>query len=99
FQIPTEIRPKRKLVTGMKGIIKFARQRNGKSFSEKLAAEWLAAAKGQGAAVKRKDETHRMAERNRALAHFRVWSRNKDENVVIRRAQSWPKKIYSTPAI
>lgn len=72
FQIPTEIRPKRKLVTGMKWIIKFARQRNGKSFSEKLAAELMAAAKGEGAAVKRKDETHRMAESNRAFAHFRV---------------------------
>lgn len=72
FQIPTEIRPKRKLVTGMKWIIKFARQRNGKSFSEKLAAELTAAAKGEGAAVKRKDETHRMAESNRAFAHFRV---------------------------
>lgn len=72
FQIPTEIRPKRKLVTGMKWIIKFSRQRNGKSFSEKLAAELMAAAKGEGAAVKRKDETHRMAESNRAFAHFRV---------------------------
>ena len=72
FQIPTEIRPKRKLVTGMKWIIKFSRQRNGKSFSEKLAAELMAAAKGEGAAVKRKEETHRMAESNRAFAHFRV---------------------------
>lgn len=72
FQIPTEIRPKRKMVTGMKWIIKFSRQRNGKSFSEKLAAELMAAAKGEGAAVKRKDETHRMAESNRAFAHFRV---------------------------
>ena len=72
FQIPTEIRPKRKLVTGMKWLIKFARQRNGKSYSEKLAAELMAAAKGEGAAVKRKDETHRMAESNRAFAHFRV---------------------------
>ncbi|HLT93344.1 MAG TPA: 30S ribosomal protein S7 [Membranihabitans sp.] len=72
FQIPTEIRPKRKLVTGMKWLIRFARQRNGKSFSEKLAAELMAAAKGEGAAVKRKDETHRMAESNRAFAHFRV---------------------------
>ena len=72
FQIPTEIRPKRKLVTGMKWLIKFARQRNGKSYAEKLAAELMAAAKGEGAAVKRKDETHRMAESNRAFAHFRV---------------------------
>lgn len=72
FQIPTEIRPKRKLVTGMKWIIRFSRQRNGKSFSEKLAAELMAAAKGEGAAVKRKEETHRMAESNRAFAHFRV---------------------------
>ncbi|GAA5221829.1 30S ribosomal protein S7 [Membranihabitans marinus] len=72
FQIPTEIRPKRKVATGMKWVIKFARQRNGKSFSEKLAAELMAAAKGEGAAVKRKEDTHRMAESNRAFAHFRV---------------------------
>jgi len=72
FQIPTEIQPKRKLVTGMKWIIRFARQRNGRSYSEKLAAEIMAAAKGEGAAVRRKEETHRMAESNRAFAHFRV---------------------------
>lgn len=72
FQIPTEIQPKRKLVTGMKWIIRFARQRNGRSYSEKLAAELMAAAKGEGAAVRRKEETHRMAESNRAFAHFRV---------------------------
>lgn len=72
FQIPTEIRPKRKVATGMKWLIKFARQRNGKSFAEKLAAELMAAAKGEGAAVKRKEDTHRMAESNRAFAHFKV---------------------------
>ncbi len=72
FQIPTEIHPKRKVATGMKWIIKFARQRNGKTFAEKLAAEIMAASKGEGAAVKRKEDTHRMAESNRAFAHFRV---------------------------
>jgi len=72
FQIPTEIHPKRKIVTGMKWIIRFARQRNGRSYPEKLAAEIMAAAKGEGAAVRRKEEVHRMAESNRAFAHFRV---------------------------
>lgn len=72
FQIPTEIQPKRKIVTGMKWIIRFARQRNGRSYPEKLAAEIMAAAKGEGAAVRRKEEVHRMAESNRAFAHFRV---------------------------
>ena len=72
FQIPTEIRAKRKLSIGMKWLIKFARQRSGKGMAEKLAAELLAASKGEGAAVKRKEDTHKMAESNRAFAHFRV---------------------------
>jgi small subunit ribosomal protein S7 len=72
FQIPTEIRPKRKTSIGMKWLIRFARARNGKGFAEKLAAELIAASKGEGAAVKRKEDTHRMAESNRAFAHFRV---------------------------
>lgn len=72
FQIPTEIRAKRKVSIGMKWLIKFARQRSGKGFAEKLAAELIAASKGEGAAVKRKEDTHRMAESNRAFAHFRV---------------------------
>lgn len=72
FQIPTEIRAKRKISIGMKWLIKFARQRSGKGMAEKLAAEVIAASKGEGAAVKRKEDTHRMAESNRAFAHFRV---------------------------
>ena len=71
FQIPQEIRAKRKMMFAMKWLIRFARERSGKGFAEKLAAELMAAAKGEGAAVKRKEDTHRMAEANRAFAHFR----------------------------
>jgi small subunit ribosomal protein S7 len=72
FQIPTEIRPKRKVSIGMKWMIRFARDRSGKGMSEKLAAEVLAASRGEGAAVKRKEDTHRMAEANRAFAHYKA---------------------------
>lgn len=72
FQIPTEIRAKRKVSTGMKWLIQFSRQRSGKGMAEKLAQEIIAASKGEGAAVKRKEDMHRMAESNRAFAHFRV---------------------------
>ncbi|MEO1436108.1 MAG: 30S ribosomal protein S7 [Bacteroidota bacterium] len=72
FQIPTEIRPSRKIATGMKWLIRFARARSGKGMPNKLAAEIMAAAKGEGAAVKRREDTHKMAESNRAFAHFRV---------------------------
>ena len=72
FQIPTEIRAARKVSVGMKWMIKFARLRSGKGMAQKLSAEILAAAKGEGAAVKRKEDTHRMAESNRAFAHFKV---------------------------
>jgi len=72
FQIPTEIRAKRKISIGMKWLIRFSRARSGKGISEKLAAELIAASKGEGAAVKRKEDTHKMAESNRAFAHFRV---------------------------
>jgi small subunit ribosomal protein S7 len=72
FQIPTEIRAKRKMSIGMKWLIKFARARSGKGMAEKLAAELLAASRGEGAAVKRKEDTHKMAESNRAFAHFKV---------------------------
>lgn len=72
FQIPTELPPARKVSIGMKWLIRFARQRSGKGMAEKLSAEILAASKGEGAAVKRKEDTHRMAESNRAFAHFRV---------------------------
>ncbi|NNE29606.1 MAG: 30S ribosomal protein S7 [Saprospiraceae bacterium] len=72
FQIPTEIRAKRKISIGMKWLIKFSRARSGKGMADKLANEVLAASKGEGAAVKRKEDTHKMAESNRAFAHFRV---------------------------
>ncbi len=72
FQIPTEIPAGRKLSIGMKWLIAFARKRGGKGMVEKLAAEIIAASKGEGAAVKRKEDTHKMAESNRAFAHFRV---------------------------
>lgn len=72
FQIPTEIRAKRKLSIGMKWLIRFSRQRSGKGMAEKLAAELIAASKGEGGAVKRKEDTHKMAESNRAFSHFRV---------------------------
>jgi len=71
FQIPTEINPKRKVAIGMKWLIRFARERNGKGMAEKLAAEVMAASKGEGNAVKRKEDTHKMAEANRAFAHFK----------------------------
>lgn len=72
FQIPTEIPGKRKTSIGMKWLIRFARLRNGKGMAEKLSAELIAASKNEGAAVKRKEDTHRMAEANRAFAHFRT---------------------------
>jgi small subunit ribosomal protein S7 len=72
FQIPTEIHPKRKTSIGMKWLIRFARERSGKGLADKLANELIAAAKGEGSAVRRKEDTHRMAEANRAFAHFRM---------------------------
>lgn len=72
FQIPIEIRPKRRTSVGMKWLIKYARLRSGKGMAEKLAAELIAASKGEGAAVKKKEDTHRMAEANKAFAHFRA---------------------------
>lgn len=71
FQIPTEIPAKRKTSIGMKWLIRFSRERSGKGIAEKLANELIAASKGEGAAVKRKEDTHRMAEANRAFAHFK----------------------------
>ncbi|HMQ07139.1 MAG TPA: 30S ribosomal protein S7 [Saprospiraceae bacterium] len=72
FQIPTEIRPARRLSIGMKWLIRFSRERSGKGMAEKLSAELIAASKGEGNSVKRKEDTHRMAESNRAFAHFKV---------------------------
>jgi len=72
FQIPVEIRAERRVSIGMKWLIRFARERAGKGMAEKLAAELLAASKGEGNSVKRKEDMHKMAESNRAFAHFRV---------------------------
>jgi small subunit ribosomal protein S7 len=71
FQVPTEIRPDRKESVSMKNLITFARKRSGKSMAEKLAAEIMDAYNEQGGAFKRKEDMHRMAEANRAFAHFR----------------------------
>lgn len=71
FQVPTEIRPDRKESVSMKNMIAFARKRSGKSMAEKLAAEIMDAFNNQGGAFKRKEDMHRMAEANRAFAHFR----------------------------
>ena len=71
FQVPTEVRPDRKVSVGMKWLIKYARSRGEKTMTDRLAAEITAAAKGEGAAVKKKDDTHRMAEANKAFSHFR----------------------------
>ena len=71
FQVPTEIRPDRKESISMKNMINFARKRSGKSMADKLAAEIMDAFNIQGGAFKRKEDMHRMAEANRAFAHFR----------------------------
>ena len=71
FQIPRQIRPDRKISTAMKWLITFARKRNEKSMAQKLAAEILAASKEEGAAVKKRVDTHKMAEANKAFSHFR----------------------------
>ena len=71
FQVPTEIRPDRKEAISMKNLISFARKRSGKSMADKLAAEIMDAYNQQGGAFKRKEDMHRMAEANRAFAHFR----------------------------
>src|ERR1051325_8441366 len=72
FQIPTEVRPDRKISLSMKWLIRYSRERNGRSMADKLANEIVAAAKGEGAAYKKKEDTHRMAEANKAFAHFKV---------------------------
>ena len=71
FQVPTEIRAERKESISMKNLILFARKRGGKTMADKLAAEIVDAFNSQGAAFKRKEDMHRMAEANRAFAHFR----------------------------
>lgn len=72
FQIPSEVRPERKISLSMKWLIRYSRDRNGRSMAEKLANEIVAASKGEGAAFKKKEDTHRMAEANKAFAHFRI---------------------------
>ena len=72
FQIPSEVRPDRKISLSMKWLIRYSRERNGRSMADKLAGEIVAASKGEGGAFKKKEDTHRMAEANKAFAHFKV---------------------------
>ncbi|MDD2594358.1 MAG: 30S ribosomal protein S7 [Bacteroidales bacterium] len=71
FQVPTEVRPERKISISMKNMVLYARKRSGHSMAEKLAAEIMAAYNNEGAAFKRKEDMHKMAEANKAFAHFR----------------------------
>ena len=71
FQVPTEVRPERKISLSMKNLVLYSRKRAGKSMAEKLSAEIIAAYNQEGAAFKRKEEMHRMAEANKAFAHYR----------------------------
>lgn len=72
FQIPAEVRADRKISLSMKWLIRYAVERNGRSMADKLANEIVAASKGEGGAFKKKEDTHRMAEANKAFSHFRV---------------------------
>ncbi len=72
FQIPAEVRNDRKISLSIKWLIRYSRARNGRSMADKLAGEIVAASKGEGAAFKKKEDTHRMAEANKAFAHFRI---------------------------
>lgn len=72
FQIPTEVRQDRKISLSIKWLIRYSRERNGRTMADKLANEIVAASKGEGAAFKKKEDTHRMAEANKAFSHFRV---------------------------
>ncbi len=71
YQVPVEIRPERRMALAMRWIISYSRGRSEKSMAERLAAELLDAAAGRGSAVKKREDTHRMAEANRAFAHYR----------------------------
>jgi small subunit ribosomal protein S7 len=71
FQVPMEVRPERKIALGIKWLIRYARLRGEKTMVQRLAGEIMAASKGEGSAVKKKDDTHRMAEANKAFSHFR----------------------------
>jgi small subunit ribosomal protein S7 len=71
FQVPMEVRPERKISLGIKWMIRYSRLRGEKTMRDRLAGEIIAASKGEGAAIKKKDDTHRMAEANKAFSHFR----------------------------
>jgi len=71
YQVPVEVRPERRQTLAIRWIVNFARERKGKSMQEKLAAELMEAAEGTGGAVKKKEDTHKMAEANKAFAHYR----------------------------
>jgi len=71
YQVPVEVRPERSLSLAIRWLVKSARARTGKSMAEKLAAELSDAAKGQGVTIKKREDTHKMAEANRAFAHYR----------------------------
>lgn len=71
YQVPTEVRPERSTALAIRWLISYANGRKDKSMSEKLAAEFIAASNGQGNAIKKKEDTHKMAEANKAFAHFR----------------------------
>jgi len=72
FQIPSEVRPDRKISLSIKWMVRYSRERNGRSMADKLANEIVAASKGEGASFKKKEDTHRMAEANKAFSHFKV---------------------------
>lgn len=72
FQIPAEVRPDRKISLSIKWLIRYSRERNGRTLADKLANEIVAASKGEGAAFKKKEDTHRMADANKAFSHFRI---------------------------
>ncbi len=72
FQIPAEVRPDRKISLSMKWLIRYSRERNGRTIADKLANEIVAASKGEGGAFKKKEDTHRMADANKAFSHFRI---------------------------
>ncbi len=71
YQVPVEVKPDQGLLLAQKWLIRSARDRQGKSMADKLAAEWMDAAQGQGTTIKKREETHKMAEANRAFAHYR----------------------------
>ena len=71
YQVPVEVRPERRTALAMRWLISYSRDRNEKSMAEKLAAEVIAASKGEGNAVKKKEDTHRMADANKAFAHYK----------------------------